>query len=241
MPDYTQSLHRLKDEVNQWRQMAVHIQGTRTNIEASIEATQANAPIRNQGFQLDRDNAGNPQGREARWERAIWGLWGRDFRSGAHFLEGVCEYIHAYAVPLYAAQAQDGWGEVDLVGVAPNRLPVVIELKEPGADDTPLKIMLQAAAYGIAIQKVWREGTLRTEWIQSIGGVVMHNADDLPNTLDRINVVGLVPDGYLAALSDEKKEIIKETRESMRCLAGAFEQRGIVWTFARIPGAQVIQ
>jgi hypothetical protein len=241
MPDYTQSLHRLKDEVNQWRQLQAHIEGVTANIKDAIAATLASAPVRNLPFELDRTDGGNPKGPEAKWERAIWDLWGRDFRSPSYFLDDVCQYIHTFAMPLYATQNQDGWGEVDLVGVDSNYLPVVIELKEPGAPDTPLKIMLQAAAYGIAIQKVWGEGPLREAWKHSISQIARQGvADTLPDKLETVHVVGLVPDGYLAAQGPEKRGIFEQTKEGMHRLVSILEKYGLHWTFASISGAERI-
>jgi hypothetical protein len=61
----------------------------------------------------------------------------------------------AYQVPTYSKQAKDGWGPIDLLGCRDDGTPVVIELKDGESAETPLRMVLEALAYAIAVRKNW--------------------------------------------------------------------------------------
>jgi hypothetical protein len=67
---------------------------------------------------------------------------------------------------LFTVTASDdkGWGEIDLLGIAADGLPVVIEIEKRDSTETPASVLVQAAAYGLALQRAW--WFLRGDWIK---------------------------------------------------------------------------
>ena len=53
---------------------------------------------------------------------------------------------------------------MDLLGVDKDGalVPVVVELKRGGSNDSPLGILLEALAYGVAIRELWND--IAREW-----------------------------------------------------------------------------
>jgi hypothetical protein len=53
-----------------------------------------------------------------------------------------------------------------LLGVGTDRLPIVIELQRGKSKEPPAALLIQAAAYGIALQRAW--WFLREEWLRLV-------------------------------------------------------------------------
>lgn len=69
-------------------------------------------------------------------------------------------------MPLYNRRPKkdrDGWGKIDVVGIAKNLTPVVIGLKAGSSDESLLRMILEAVAYGIAIRTAWKPRFLQ-DW-----------------------------------------------------------------------------
>src|SRR5665213_340624 len=106
----------------------------------------------------------------------------------------------AYQYPLQAYRTSSQpvpnntcWGEIDLLGIGTDFLPVPIELKKREATESPLRMLVEVAAYGFAIREVWPK--LRNHWIEAVswfGG----SPSQFPATLDRITLVGVAPGEY---------------------------------------------
>lgn len=143
--------------------------------EDGVKATCEHAPARARDFKLQRQNGGMPARRspEARWERALWNIWGPDITPPADaFVPEFCSRIQTYQMPLREHNNPEinyGWGEVDLVGYDTTHRPVLIELKEPASNDAPCAAVMQLTAYGIAFRKAWENG-LHKEWQEAVGG-----------------------------------------------------------------------
>lgn len=231
-------LHRLKYDLNQWRCICVHCELVLKNFDEQVKTTHADAPVRQKDFKLDRESARWPKGKEAQWERAIWQLWGPAFRSKAWFLPGICKSIQTYQMPIARTRATRHWRAIDLVGVDGRGLPVILELKEPGANDTPLFMMLEAAAYGICVMKNWKKGPLRREWKRHVPVSDRTTSDGL---LEQIHLLGIAPEGYWLGLSKKKQEYLQKASKHFKRLKSAMEKHGLIWHFATLPGAEEIQ
>lgn len=159
------SLHRLKDQINQVSLLGVHAQSITERLQDYFESTKnalQNPRTQEQKYQLLRglteeidDSSG-----ERLWERA---MMQRFSLRGVKPVPNCWERIIAFQVPLYSRQNQEGWGDIDLMGVY-GGAPSIIELKgrpqvNPDGSiqttNTPLKIVIQALAYAIAVRSHW--------------------------------------------------------------------------------------
>jgi hypothetical protein len=133
------------------------------NLKEIIEATRA--PVRKSyRKELRRQQTKLPAREEYRLERVLWLRWRpylqlntkkNSIEPKGAFLNGVA-MIMTYQLPLFNMRAKDGWGAVDLVGISTKtKLPVVIELKAGDSKESPLRMLLEAAAYGICLRKAW--------------------------------------------------------------------------------------
>src|SRR5262249_26254394 len=71
---------------------------------------------------------------------------------------------------------------------------VVIELKQEGAKDSPLRMLVEGVAYACAVRKAWNEGGLRTEWTVAMKQNGLHQ--DLSNALTEVPVLLLAPSAF---------------------------------------------
>lgn len=232
--DPRQGLHRLKYEIDQWGRMDANCKRLLECFDESVRCTRCKAPVRRKDFKLDRESAGHPRGKEARWERAIWELWGPNFRTKAWFLPDVCHYIQTYQMPLRQVRADRYWQGIDLVGVGKGGLPVLIELKEPGSSNTPLFMMLEAVAYGLCIMKTWEAGPLRKAWQER---VKVTSTTAKTGELRKIQLIGLAPEGYWQGFSSKKRELLAKADPALQQLQRKMERHGLIWHFATLPGA----
>ncbi len=201
------------------------------HLDESIRLTEEAVPIRVGGFMLDRTDGGRPSGKrqEAVWERAIWSQCGTssEQNKGA-FLPGICLFIRSFQVPLKSRRA-DPWGKIDLLGVAPDFLPVVIELKRGGALDTPLRMIVEAAAYGVAIRKLWNTPASKF-WIEWSQGLKSRFADaEVPSQLGPLTLICAAPKEYWARCvghQGSRGAVNPEGWRSIGKLVGAFQSRG---------------
>jgi len=114
---------------------------------------------------LSRKQTVSPEDEEARLERATWLRWkiGEKKISKSRFLPQ-CRHIVAYQLPLFNKNLKGGWGYIDLLGLSPDNLtPIVIELKKGESSESPLRMLLEATAYTIALREAWNMG-LKNEW-----------------------------------------------------------------------------
>jgi hypothetical protein len=92
--------------------------------------------------------------RESRLERAMFRRWGR---SDSQYVEKAWHRLIKYQVPLKENRnSPAGLKAIDLLGVTAACIPVVIELKVMHASpETPLRAILEAAAYGCVLEAAW--------------------------------------------------------------------------------------
>ena len=161
---------------------------------------------------------------EDRLEREAWCHWSP---SSADPVRGAWERLVTYQMPLQNSRADKAWGKVDLVGMSPEGLPVVVELKGDRSKDPVLKVMIQALAYGIAIQSAWPR--LRPHWLKATSH--LRSPLQLPKELVRCPLVCAAPDDYWTAALEC---LDLEARKDLGALATAFECQGFPTRFVKL-------
>jgi hypothetical protein len=155
----------------------------------AIAATMKAAPIRvGKRYIHDRSESRATQAEEARWEDALFRSRWADPPAGSG---APWKRLLTYQVPLQNATSDENWGEIDLLGVSDSDLPVVIELKAPGSEESPAEMLVQATAYAVAVRKAW-PSCLRAEWAETLHV----SPDSLPEELDRCEIVCAAPSEY---------------------------------------------
>jgi len=197
-----------------------------------VRNTEAEAPIRDQDktYRLSRQLRKMPQLEERRLEAAIWKRWGPTVTTKQEeFLPDVCRYIQTFQMPLYAYKTQKHWKAVDLVGVSPKGLPVIMELKKGGSAEPPLRMLVEAAAYGIAIRTAWNNGHLARDWRTEVKSMILPENREMD--LQTITLVCLAPAGYWQACigpSDKqsRRKVKREAWASFHKVVNAFNGHG---------------
>jgi len=165
-----QSLHRLKDhpDVCSKTRMASAAEMVIANLDAILEATRhaVHRRTRSQGFQLSAASARLSPGQlgvskarpgeirpseEMFLEFAVLDAY-RERRYGSDMPWDV---LVGRQIPLMAKNASEGWGSIDLLGLDSGGRPVLIELKKASSPETPLRALLEAAAYAVSVEANW--------------------------------------------------------------------------------------
>lgn len=105
----------------------------------------------------------------------------------------------AYQVPLFAQQAKQGWGSIDLLGLGHENYPVVIELKiHHRAVEPPLRALIEALAYMVALrhENTWKH--FGPEWSRAVG---LEKVLPAPETMDAV-ILGTAD--YWKSVSSDK-------------------------------------
>jgi hypothetical protein len=181
------SLHLLKHKF-QKRFLAQQCTSLTNCLTDALAATATAAPVRENPYIIDRPKPrGSLAHDEARWEEALFWQW-KDPGPGR---AAPWQRLLTYQVNLPNKQAADDWGEIDLLGVSTQQLPVIVELKAPRSAESPAQMLIQATAYAVALQKAWAT-CFRHEWDRS----VTHGAVLLPEELRRCELVCAAPSEY---------------------------------------------
>lgn len=195
-------LHTLLREPDHLGAFAERCERILACLDPLLEHTRAAAPGRTRDFCLlrpaseaapGRDTAAR-RGEEAAWERAMWATWG-PHGGPSNFLPD-CPRLQTYQFPLQRVRADGGWGKVDLLGVGPDRRPVVVELKRPGSRDTVLHMLLEMAAYGVALRVAWPT-LMEPEWEMAMRTAWGARGPDTAD-LGRLTLIGAAPPAYWA-------------------------------------------
>lgn len=150
--------HVLKDRWSEIPRIEAYCVQLIENLEDAIEATRAKAHRRStkQGFQISlRYTAPRPENipeRQLEWD--VFTAFRPDVPVSGES-DGLWKYLATYQLPLFADGSKDNWGHVDLLGINAENVPVVIELKQQNATDSPLRSALEAAGYAIALREMW--------------------------------------------------------------------------------------
>jgi hypothetical protein len=185
--DRALGLHEIISSVRQLSFMKQHSEVLGSNLNVALELTYAKAPVgrlaKNQTYELERSERPDPSVRERLLEKRLW----KEFCfqafavHGRPFFRNVCRFIQTYQMPLQGTRSDRRWGKIDLLGVTQDALPVVIELKQEGAKDTLLRMLVEGVAYACAIRRAWNEGSLRAHWAIAVkrNGLLQQDAEIL--------------------------------------------------------------
>lgn len=239
--------HKLKDVWNQKKYLGLQSDALRDGLKTAIHATFTEAPVRRQGFKLDRSPTESIDvgAQERRLEAAMMARWSRP---GMWPVPEAWERLVAFQVPLFAEQVMQGWGYIDLLGVNSVGLPVVVELKkapEATADgktkgtETPLRMVLEAAAYAVALRKNWE--LFRREWIARLNmlDVPSRIIDQVPETLELVPLVSAAPASFWIdwlPVTEKGLTVSRETWLSFKSLLEALESENLPVSFVSISG-----
>jgi hypothetical protein len=135
-----------------------------SNLDDLIESTRKAAPMRTKDFCLNSMTNPPLTHEEDKWEREMYRKWGPK-GLGDEYIP-VCKRIQTYQYPLQDSYEDKYWGKIDLLGIGTDFLPVPNELKKRQTNESPLRMLVEAAAYGIAIRKVWP--ILREHWVEAL-------------------------------------------------------------------------
>jgi hypothetical protein len=177
---------------------------------------------------------------ESRLERALWILWGlhKSCKKNPEFLKQ-CPHIVSYQVPLYNSsnkEDRDGWGKIDVVGVASEDLtPVVIELKADRSDESLLRMVLEAVAYGIGLKEAWEPRFLQ-DWKGALGELASADSslinreslEGLPAILNICRILCVAPPEYWNNHDEDSK--CEEFKTILRHLS----KKGFVVNFVKL-------
>lgn len=245
-----EGLHVLKNEWNRKKFLGQQSLALVENgaLAVAIEATFAAAPERRQGFPLDRDVRKDIHAsqEERRLESAMMRRWGK---AGMWPIPNAWTRLVACQVPLFDQQKKAKWGYIDLLGVAKNGLPVVVELKKaPKAlsdgktddtADTPLRMVLEAAAYAIALRKNWDR--FRPSWIARLQELEIPDQviDQVPLRLSKVPLVAAAPASFWIdwlRVTNKGLTVTVETWESFQKLLSEFSRAQLPVSFVSISG-----
>lgn len=150
--------HLLKDHWTDLRGLATYCDALVNNLSEAVAATRLKSRrrTRRQGFRTSLRYAA-PRPDHIPERQLEWDLF-TAFRPDARprlECDGLWDHLITFQLPLYDDAAKDSWGHCDLLGIGRDRIPIVVELKHDDAKDSPLRSLLEAAGYAIAIQRVW--------------------------------------------------------------------------------------
>jgi len=245
-------LHVLKDFWTQKSYLQDHCQCLLGSLDQAIKATEEAAPVRTQGYQLDRAETLeiDVTQRERLWERSMYRRWNCPNLSpvGSSWSQLV-----AFQVPLFDCQDKDGWRYIEHLGIRSNGTPCVVELKrEPSASplgrtegsETPLRIVLEAAAYAIALRKNW--DVFRTEFVGRLKQLTVpaSTIERVPSSLTQVGLVCAAPASFwidwLPVTDKGCSEFLPEAWRAFTLLLNAFEKKQLPVSFVSISGDAAI-
>jgi hypothetical protein len=161
-------LHVLKDKWFQRTYLAEQALEVLRNLDTAIEATHAQAPRRSHEQLAFRDEQGSRRqpgamghskkhpglkkpSQERLLESAIWQRYplGRD-GAASPLWRGLATVQYA----LFDKRKKNGWGHVDLLAVVKAR-PAIVELKGGHSKEPPLRPILEAVSYAVALRANW--------------------------------------------------------------------------------------
>jgi hypothetical protein len=199
-------------------------------LEDAIAATLEAAPVREgKPYIQNRDASRKTRASEASWEDALFRQWrnpvARTYAPWARLL--------SYQINLQNKKREDtNWGEIDLLGVSDRGLPVVVELKAPGSNESPVQMLIQATAYGVALVKAWPQ-CFRAEWVKEAGV----SESTLPRVLAICELVCAAPKEYWqnwTGDSSRARSVEPNVWASLADLRKALARRGYPSTFLRL-------
>jgi hypothetical protein len=243
------SLHKLKDrpEVKSKKSMALAARDVAENLASIIEATRIAVHHRtaDQGYMLD--SAQRLQRHQLGMSRAHPGTVNPGQEALLEFDVFATNYenpsgrpwkrLIARQVPLYSQRGADGWGAIDLFGLTGDGRPVIIELKKDSSTETPLRALLEAAAYAISVGENWDLVSRGSEDQQRTAGLVdIIVPASTPVPIEIVVAAERLYWSEWERWSATGSGVPADTRTSLRVVAEAFAEHGISASFVMFGG-----
>jgi hypothetical protein len=235
----------LKDAWGQKQHLNEQASWLARELDVAITATLEATPLRTQGFALTRPGTENisESREESLLEAAMLARWNKP---GFWEIPGGWNRLVAFQVPLFSEREKKSWGYIDLLGINGDALPVVVELKKsPKATvdgrtetpESPLRMVLEAAAYGISLRKNWEQ--FRVEWCSLLEGLKVSSEviDRVPPELTLVPLVAAAPASFwMDWLPYTSKGQSMKKWDGLRALLDQLEQAGLPVQFLSISG-----
>jgi hypothetical protein len=236
----TAGLHVLKSKWGQKTYLGQQSRHLADNLDEAIKETHIPKPRKN--YFPDSHDSEETDLPESRWERAMWNRW-KDGRTPA--IREAWKWIPYYQVPLFSQRGGKHYRGIDLLGIDENGTLAVVELKtEPLKDNngrfkasqSPLKMILEAAAYATVIEANWEE-------FQKDLARFLMKADKgipCPKSPKPIRLVGVAPESYWnqwVPLSDNGVTVARDAWDGFRTLLNELAKRQLLVSFVSIRGS----
>lgn len=225
-------LHFLKDKWNQVEYMGEQCSWLHDELELALEATRVLAPDRpkrGKKFQLSerlrQARPGNGEERQLEWD--LFDKWGPR-SNGQDATPDFWQRIVSFQVPLYDNNLHDGWDKIDLVAVSGDGEPVIIELKKGGSQEKPLRPLLEATGYAVALKKVWP--AFQRELQEMVDGIDL--SIEVNPDPENFRLVILAPGEYWQWLAN--REIDATAWGQFKTLTENLGQSGFPVSFAQV-------
>lgn len=234
-------LHVLKSK---WGQKAyIREQSAYLADHLKAAVTNTEIPHRRQNYFPDHPVRESVDNAEAQWERAIWRRWSA---VNAPLVPEGWKWIVYYQIPLYAERAGRHYRAIDLVGVDKDETLSIIELKKeptqgtngrPRSSESPLKMLLEAAAYAQVIRKNWKR------FREDLAAHLQKTNPKIPCPSDpqKIRLVGVAPECYWLQwmpVSDQGATIRHEAWDAFRRLLNVLrDQQNLPTSFVSLHGS----
>ncbi len=157
------------------------------------------AQIRTKRIPLDRTvhtSKAVPSFEERALEMAIWRSQRLDVLGSTTLIPGVSRGIISYQVPIRQTDKAESGKAVDLLGINEAGEPVVFELRVGQSPETPLRMLVEALSYAVAMRKAWNEsGALRRQ-VPELVRKLNPNVSLHDGPLLEVPIVGIAPTEY---------------------------------------------
>lgn len=209
------------------------------NLDKAINATRDNVPNRAQGFRLldantdgrlAADQMAGGSG-ERRLEAALFEGWGFFRAPRDTKIISLWRSVAGKQIPLFDARQRDGWGHIDLLAVGHDYHPVIVELKMDTNRECPLRPLLEALSYAIALERVWVQFV--EEYSELFEGT---KNEEIAQPWVTKKIVIMAPNGYWNHWREPYRNI--EGWARFRSLVAALLKRNFDISFWRCPNLE---
>jgi hypothetical protein len=237
--DSSLGLHEIPKKAMQLTRINNAAEQLEKGLRLFIKNTESKVQERNQ-YVIKREDIGRISpgtGYEIRLERALWQKYHKQDQDGEPNFLPKSPCIIGYSVALFNNRNQANWGEIDLMGVSQDGMPIPIELKKDTGDNI-LKMIVQVAAYGVAVRRLWNSDKcgFRNSWTS----LELPSCSSANKSMERIECICLAPEDYWNRTFGQKGtkrregQVNRDSWESIKKLVKKFDEFGVSLTFATI-------